>query len=195
MLVQWKSWYTVISEVLVSVAHCTLRALITVLEGWRLAWILMALSYMRLYRSNAKIAWVIAVCNVQSGLKKLKRLYAVSWYMSIALVDGQAVQYINYIGSGLLNMKLMAERSSSTWTTQLDIVGVLDTACQLKCNLQRAADIKLCALITTSYTCSLATTNCERLDDGYEVYSSFTLTATPSVCVTVALSTNAFIIL
>ena len=29
-----------------------------------------------LCRSNAEIMWVIAVCNVQSGLKTLKRLYA-----------------------------------------------------------------------------------------------------------------------
>ena len=102
---------------------------------------------------------------------------------------------INYIGLGPLNTKLMAEKTSSAWTNQLDIVGALDTACQLKCNMHRAADIKLCALISTSYTCSLATTNCERLDDGCEVYSSYTLTATSSVCVTVALSTNVFITL
>ena len=65
-------------------------------------------------------------CSVKCaiGTKELKRLYTVSWYMSIALVDGQAVQCnINYIGSGPLNAKLMAETSSSAWTNQLDIVG------------------------------------------------------------------------
>ena len=152
---------------------------------------------MRLCCSNAKITGVIAVCNVQSGLKNWDDCmpYHGIWVLHWLMVKQCNTSNINYIGLGPLNTKLMAEKTSSAWTNQLDIAGVLDTACQLKCNLHRAADIILCALITTSYTCSLATTSCERLDDGCEVYSFYTLTATSSVCVTVALSTNAFIIL
>ena len=59
--------------------ECTLHSAVThVIKVWerrRLTWIPIAQMCVGVRRSNTKITWVIAECNVQSGLKTLKRLY------------------------------------------------------------------------------------------------------------------------
>ena len=85
------AYLTCYSRFRVFKSDCTLHSVIThmmkVWEQQRLTSIPIAQSCVGVHRSNTKITWVIAKCNVQSGLKTLKRLYYIQHSLRIVVCE------------------------------------------------------------------------------------------------------------